>query len=68
IDSVNDLDELSLEGLVYQHPSGLNYLCFNQNDPRNNHKHAAQVSKLLPILRQFYSHIIVDLSHGVDHV
>ncbi len=30
IDSVNDLDELSLEGLVYQHPSGLNYLCFNQ--------------------------------------
>ncbi|MBM5285192.1 AAA family ATPase [Vibrio parahaemolyticus] len=68
IDSVNDLDELSLEGLVYQHPSGLNYLCFNQNDSRNNHKHAAQVSKLLPILRQFYSHIIVDLSHGVDHV
>ncbi|EJE4693188.1 AAA family ATPase [Vibrio parahaemolyticus] len=68
IDSVNDLDELSLEGLVYQHPSGLNYLCFNQNDPTNNHKHAAQVSKLLPILRQFYSHIIVDLSHGVDHV
>ncbi|TOP93097.1 AAA family ATPase [Vibrio parahaemolyticus] len=68
IDSVNDLDELSLEGLVYQHPSGLNCLCFNQNDPRNNHKHAAQVSKLLPILRQFYSHIIVDLSHGVDHV
>ncbi|EHU4838505.1 AAA family ATPase [Vibrio parahaemolyticus] len=68
IDSVNDLDELSLEGLVYQHPSGLNYLCFNQNDPRNNHKYAAQVSKLLPILRQFYSHIIVDLSHGVDHV
>ncbi|MBE4222490.1 AAA family ATPase [Vibrio parahaemolyticus] len=68
IDSVNDLDELSLEGLVYQHPSGLNYLCFNQNDPRNNHKHAAKVSKLLPILRQFYSHIIVDLSHGVDHV
>ncbi|EGR0620252.1 AAA family ATPase [Vibrio parahaemolyticus] len=68
IDSVNDLDELSLEGLVYQHPSGLNYLCFNQNDPINNHKYAAQVSKLLPILRQFYSHIIVDLSHGVDHV
>ncbi|MDF5323574.1 AAA family ATPase [Vibrio parahaemolyticus] len=68
IDSVNDLDELSLEGLVYQHPSGLNYLCFNQNDPRNNHKHAIHVSKLLPILRQFYSHIIVDLSHGVDHV
>lgn len=68
IDSVNDLDELSLEGLVYQHSSGLNYLCFSQNDPRNNHKHAIQVSKLLPILRQFYSHIIVDLSHGVDHV
>ncbi|MFH4413817.1 AAA family ATPase [Vibrio diabolicus] len=68
IDSVNDLDELSLEGLVYQHPSGLNYLCFNQNDTKDNHKHAVQVSKLLPILRQFYSHIIVDLSHGVEHV
>ncbi|WP_203343372.1 AAA family ATPase [Vibrio diabolicus] len=68
IDSVNDLDELSLEGLVYQHPSGLNYLCFNQNDPKGNYKHAVQVSKLLPILRQFYSHIIVDLSHGVEHV
>ncbi|EMB9234514.1 AAA family ATPase [Vibrio alginolyticus] len=68
IDSVNDLDELSLEGLVYQHPSGLNYLCFNQNDPKGNYKNAVQVSKLLPILRQFYSHIIVDLSHGVEHV
>lgn len=68
IDSVNDLDELSLEGLVYQHPSGLNYLCFNQNDTKDNHKHVVQVSKLLPILRQFYSHIIVDLSHGVEHV
>ncbi|EGQ7648343.1 TPA: AAA family ATPase [Vibrio alginolyticus] len=68
IDSVNDLDELSLEGLVYQHSSGLNYLCFNQNDPKGNYKHAVQVSKLLPILRQFYSHIIVDLSHGVEHV
>ncbi|HDU8586862.1 TPA: AAA family ATPase [Vibrio alginolyticus] len=68
IDSVSDLDELSLDGLVYKHSSGLNYLCFNQADAPNNHKHAAKVSKLLPVLRQFYSHIIVDMSHGVEHV
>ena len=68
IDSVNDLDELSLEGLVHKHPSGLNYLCFEQGNLQNNHRYASDVSKLLPILRQFYSHIIVDMSHGVEHV
>jgi pilus assembly protein CpaE len=68
IDSVNDLDELSLEGLVYKHPSGLNYLCFDQGNLQGNYNYANEVSKLLPILRQFYSHIIVDMSHGIEHV
>ena len=50
VESVNDLDELSLEGLVHKHPSGLNYLCFEQGNLKNNYKYANEVSKLLPIL------------------
>jgi len=41
INSISDLDELSLEGLVYKHS---------------------------PILRQFYAHIVVDMSHGIEPV
>lgn len=67
VEQISDLDELSLETLIYKHSSGLNYLCFNQENIKDNYKCAAGISKLLPLLRQFYSHIIVDMSHGIDH-
>jgi pilus assembly protein CpaE len=52
---------------VFKHSSGLNYLCFDQDNIRENYHNATSVSKLLPLLRQFYSHIIVDMSHGIEH-
>ena len=67
VEQLSDLDELSLETLIFKHSSGLNYLCFNQENIKDNYKCAAGISKLLPLLRQFYSHIIVDMSHGIDH-
>lgn len=68
INSISDLDELSLEGLVYKHSSGLNCLSFSPDTRQENYKLASQVSKLLPILRQFYAHIVVDMSHGIEPV
>ncbi|ANU35562.1 hypothetical protein VSVS05_00425 [Vibrio scophthalmi] len=68
INSISDLDELSLEGLVYKHSSGLNCLSFSPDTRQENYKLANQVSKLLPILRQFYAHIVVDMSHGIEPV
>ena len=68
IHSISDLDELSLEGLVFKHSSGLNCLGFSPDTRQENHQMASQVSKLLPVLRQFYSHIIVDMSHGIEQI
>ncbi|NOI12406.1 AAA family ATPase [Vibrio hepatarius] len=68
VDNLNDLDEMSLDGLVFQHESGLNYLGFSQDNIQDNYKRATEVVNLIPILRQFYSHIIIDMSHGVEHV
>lgn len=67
IDSMSDLDELSLDGLIYKHGSGLNYLSFNQDTPGDNYQYAEKVSKLLPILRQYYAHIIIDMSQGIEN-
>ncbi|WP_418113501.1 AAA family ATPase [Vibrio scophthalmi] len=64
INSISDLDELSLEGLVYKHSSGLNCLSFSPDTRQENYKLANQVSKLLPILRQFYAHIAEGSPHN----
>jgi pilus assembly protein CpaE len=68
IDTMNDLDDLSLDGLVYKHSSGVNYLCFSADNIKDNYDRATKVSALIPLLRQYYKHIIVDMSHGVEHV
>lgn len=68
IDAMNDLDDLSLDGLVYKHSSGVNYLCFSADNIKDNYDRATKVSALIPLLRQYYKHIIVDMSHGVEHV
>lgn len=67
INSLSDLDELSLDGLVYKHTSGLSCLSFNPETRQDNYRLASQVSKLLPVLRQYYSHIIIDMSRGIEH-
>ena len=68
ISSVRDLDEVSLNGFVSKHSSGLHILSFRHEDGSDEYEKAKKLSKLLPLLRQFYSYIIVDLSRGVDHV
>lgn len=68
IDTMDDLDDLSLDGLVYRHASGVNYLCFSSDNIKDNYDRAEKVSALIPLLRQFYRHILVDMSNGVEHV
>ncbi|WP_122036649.1 AAA family ATPase [Aliivibrio sp. EL58] len=68
ISSVRDLDEVSLSGFVSKHSSGLHILSFRHEDGNDEYEKAKKLSKLLPLLRQFYSYIIVDLSRGIDHV
>lgn len=68
ISSVRDLDEVSLNGFVTKHSSGLHILSFRHEDGNDEYEKAKKLSKLLPLLRQFYSYIIVDLSRGIDHI
>ncbi|GAB2667514.1 AAA family ATPase [Vibrio panuliri] len=67
INALGDLDEFSLDGLVYKHSSGLSCLSFSPETREQNHKLASQVSKLLPVLRQYYRHIVIDMSRGIEH-
>ncbi|MCA0934760.1 AAA family ATPase [Vibrio alginolyticus] len=68
VDTMSDLDDLSLEGLVHRHSSGVYYLCFSPENIKDNYDRATKVSELIPLLRQYYQHIIVDMSHGIEHV
>ncbi len=68
VDTMNDLDDLSLEGLVHRHSSGVNYLCFSPENIKDNYDRATKVSELIPLLRQYYQHVIIDMSHGIEHV
>ncbi|MGR6841394.1 nucleotide-binding protein [Aliivibrio wodanis] len=68
ISSLRDLDEVSLNGLVSKHSSGLHILSFRHEDGNDEYEKARQLSTLLPLLRQFYAYIIVDLSRGIDHM
>lgn len=47
IDAMNDLDDLSLDGLVYKHSSGVNYLCFSADNIKDNYDRATKVSALI---------------------
>ncbi|MGF1696789.1 type II secretion protein [Vibrio lamellibrachiae] len=68
IASVPDLDEVSLASLVTKHSSGLHVLGFKHENTHDNYDKAKHINKLLPILREFYSYVIVDLSRGVDRL
>lgn len=66
IDSRDDLDEMSLQGLVTKHESGLHILNFNPETRIENYEKSKQIAGLIPILRRYYKYIIVDFSQGVD--
>lgn len=66
IDSLSDLDEVSLNALVTKHSSGLDILTFKQDNHNDNFDKLAQLGQLLPKLRAVYPYVYVDLSTGVD--
>ncbi|PMH41239.1 type II secretion protein [Vibrio sp. 10N.286.49.B3] len=66
--NVADLDEMSLDSLVTKHSSGLHTLSFMQDNSDDNYDKAKQIRPLLPILRELYPYVIVDLSRGVDRL
>ncbi|WP_070962495.1 AAA family ATPase [Vibrio sonorensis] len=65
---VSDLDEISLNSFVTKHPSGLHVLGFKHENTHDNYDKAHHLNKLLPMLREFYPYVIVDLSRGLDRL
>lgn len=68
IANVSDLDEVSLGGLVTKHESGLHIIGFKRDSSHENFDKASQISKLIPIFRECYPYVFIDLSRGVDRM
>ncbi|GAM78478.1 type II/IV secretion system ATPase tadZ/cpaE [Vibrio ishigakensis] len=66
IDGVTDLDEVSLDALVTKHSCGMYFLNFQQLHPIENELKARDLHKVFPLLRQYYTHIVTDLSRGIE--
>ena len=68
ISNVTDLDEESLDSMVTKHSSGLHILNFQHENSNDDYDKAKNIGTLLPVLREFYPYIIVDLSRGIDRM
>ncbi|MEF1254172.1 MULTISPECIES: AAA family ATPase [unclassified Vibrio] len=68
IANLSDLDEVSLGGLVTKHESGLHTIGFKRENSHENFEKAPQLNKLIPILRERYPYIVIDLSRGLDRM
>ncbi|NOH79120.1 AAA family ATPase [Vibrio sp. RE86] len=68
IANVSDLDEVSVGGLVTKHESGLHVIGFKRDSSHENFEKASQISKLIPIFRECYPYVFIDLSRGVDRL
>lgn len=66
--NVSDLDEVSLGTFVTKHPSGLHILSFKRENSHENYEKAKHLNKLMPLLREHYPYVIVDLSRGLDRL
>ncbi|MGD8116209.1 AAA family ATPase [Vibrio sp. TRT 29B02] len=66
--NVSDLDEVSLSTFVTKHSSGLHILSFKRENSHENYEKAKYLNKLMPLLREHYPYVIVDLSRGVDRL
>ncbi|WP_261816787.1 AAA family ATPase [Vibrio gallicus] len=66
IDGASGLDEVSLESLVSKHSSNLYFLNFQQLHPIENELKARDLHRVIPLLRQYYTHIVADLSRGIE--
>ena len=68
IANVSDMDEMSLASYVTKHKSGLHMLTFKPENGHDNYDKAKNFNKLLPVLREVYPYVIVDLSRGLDRI
>ncbi|CAH0533936.1 hypothetical protein VST7929_01813 [Vibrio stylophorae] len=66
LENSGDLDNTALDGFVTKHKSGLHLLTFNHQHRQRNQTESQALGKLMPILRQRYPFVIVDLSRGLD--
>ncbi|GEA61701.1 AAA family ATPase [Vibrio comitans] len=66
IDGANELDEISLQTLATEHSSGLSFLNFHQMHPIENELKARGLHTVVPSLREYYTHIVADLSRGIE--
>ncbi len=62
---IDNIDQASLSGLVFKHPSGLHMLSCNQTNMFSDISHKDNFSELISLLLKFYAFILVDFSHGV---
>ncbi|ERB66227.1 type II/IV secretion system ATPase TadZ/CpaE [Vibrio coralliilyticus OCN008] len=68
IANVADLDDVSLGSLVTKHDSGLHIIGFKRENSHDNFDKAHHMNKLIPLLRERYPYVIVDLSRGLDRL
>ncbi|CAM3995599.1 AAA family ATPase [Vibrio neonatus] len=66
IDAANDLDETALQTLVSKHSCNLSFLNFQQMHPIENELKARSLHTVIPVLREYYTHIVADLSRGIE--
>lgn len=66
LDSLADLDESALNGLVTKHDSGLHILSFQRNERHESQGKMNLLGKLIATLRQYYPYVVIDLSKGID--
>ncbi|MEZ9922288.1 CpaE family protein, partial [Vibrio breoganii] len=66
IDGATELDEISLQTLVTKHSSQLSFLNFQQMHPIENELKARNLHTVIPMLRGYYTHIVADLSRGIE--
>ena len=68
IANVADLDEVSLGSLVTKHDSGLHTIGFKRDNSHDNFEKAQHMNKLVPVLRERYPYVVVDMSRGLDRI
>ncbi|MGL4828835.1 MAG: AAA family ATPase, partial [Vibrio sp.] len=68
IEHSKDLDQDSLTGMVTKLESGLHVLGFFHENTTEDFDKAREIGHLLPILREIYPYVIIDLSRGVDRL
>ena len=68
IANVADLDDVSLGSLVTKHESGLHTIGFKRENSQDNFEKAQHMNKLVPVLRERYPYVIVDMSRGLDRI